>query len=169
MARKYGWNYRGIRADAAKTFALFEKIREAEGGRLTPDAVVEAARKPRSPIHREFEWSDKKAAREHRLEVARKLCRGLRVEVVRKGGTVQVPRRVFVHVDDEEGAFYTTIGEARANLDFQLQVSGMAEQYLLQMKNRLLDLQDQFGIVSGVIVAIEAALQEFSKQQKETG
>lgn len=48
-------------------------------GRILPKLVVAAARNPRSPLHREFEWDDKKAAEIHRLDRAQALIREVKV------------------------------------------------------------------------------------------
>ena len=53
---------------------------EDENGRLTPEAVLTAARDPNSPLHDRFEWDDGKAAAEHRLHQARTLIRSVKVE-----------------------------------------------------------------------------------------
>ena len=41
------------------------EIEEANGGRLTPDAVVRDAKRKDSPLHSCFEWDVKKAAAAH--------------------------------------------------------------------------------------------------------
>lgn len=51
-------------------------------GRILPKLVVEAARNPRSPLHKEFEWDDKKAAAYHRLDRAQELIREVKLRVV---------------------------------------------------------------------------------------
>jgi hypothetical protein len=53
--------------------AALNEIRSSNRGRLTAAAVVEAARNPRHPLHREFQWDDKKAAQLQRLDRAREL------------------------------------------------------------------------------------------------
>ena len=57
------------------------RLAEAGEGVLTPDAVVEAAASPDSPLHGYFEWDDTEAARKYRLEQARTLIRSVHVEV----------------------------------------------------------------------------------------
>lgn len=44
-----------------------------KNGRITPQAVVTAARNKRSPLHSQFEWDDEKAADKQRLDRAREL------------------------------------------------------------------------------------------------
>lgn len=59
-----------------------EAIRKRDkDGLLKPEAVVRAARNKESPLHRLFEWDDKKAAHAWRLEQARELIRSVRVDV----------------------------------------------------------------------------------------
>lgn len=70
----------------------FNRLRELEqDGRLTPDAVVEDAMDPESPLHDKLEWDDTEAARQYRLEQARALIRGYRYHVTRTTTTVEVP------------------------------------------------------------------------------
>jgi hypothetical protein len=59
-----------------------EKIAARHGGRLTPEAVVEDARDPESPLHGEFNWNLEHAAYAHWLEVARRLIRSVEVRIV---------------------------------------------------------------------------------------
>ena len=54
---------------------------EDKDGRLTPEAVVEAARSEDDPMHSYFEWDDAKAGEKYRVDQARTLIRSVRVEV----------------------------------------------------------------------------------------
>jgi hypothetical protein len=69
----------------------------APGGVLTPEDVLEAARREDSPLHVHFEWDDAKAGYQHRLDQARRLIR-IRVEVTIAERTVRAP----VYVRDPE-------------------------------------------------------------------
>jgi len=59
--------------------SALEKIREANGGLLPPQAVVEAASDPRNPLHSEFTWDNDQAAHLYRLDQARTLIRSVTV------------------------------------------------------------------------------------------
>lgn len=48
-------------------------------GRVTPDAVIEAAKDPKSILHGEFEWNVNKAAYQSWTETARRLIREVRL------------------------------------------------------------------------------------------
>jgi len=50
-------------------------------GRVTPDAVIEAAKNPKSILHKEFEWDVDKAAHAHWTDTARRLIREVRLIV----------------------------------------------------------------------------------------
>lgn len=60
---------------------VLRAIESANGGRLTPEAVIEAAEAAEHPWHDRFEWDDAKAGHQHRVEQARRLIRGVRVLV----------------------------------------------------------------------------------------
>jgi hypothetical protein len=64
-----------------RTIAIELRKIEDKTGRLTPDAVIAAAKHPKSLLHEYFEWDDSEAARQHRLYQARKLINGVRVEI----------------------------------------------------------------------------------------
>lgn len=57
-----------------------KSLEDAEG-RLTPEGVVKAAADSTSPLHALFEWDNKKAAHQHRIEQARSLIRSIKVEI----------------------------------------------------------------------------------------
>jgi hypothetical protein len=53
--------------------AALEEIADRKNGRLAAEDVVEAAKNPHHDLHDEFEWDDRKAAAQHRLDRARQL------------------------------------------------------------------------------------------------
>jgi hypothetical protein len=61
--------------------AALKAIAKANGGILTPDAVVEHARDPKSILHGDFDWNDQTAAHEQRLNAARRLITSIRVVI----------------------------------------------------------------------------------------
>ena len=56
-------------------------LEAANGGILTPDAVVADAKRKDSPLHGCFEWDTKKAAAAYWLQQARELITSIRVEM----------------------------------------------------------------------------------------
>ncbi len=55
--------------------------------------VVAEAKRPKNPLHNEFEWDDAKAAHEHRLDTARRIIRVTRIVVAKNE-----PPQPLVHV-----------------------------------------------------------------------
>lgn len=51
-------------------------------GRIDPERVVTAARNPKHALHGDFNWDDKKAAHQNRLDKARELIRYVTVTTV---------------------------------------------------------------------------------------
>lgn len=61
-----------------------EKLAElasSNGGRLTPNLVLEEAKDPDSVLHPLFEWDDTLAARQHRILQARQIITSVRVVI----------------------------------------------------------------------------------------
>lgn len=67
------------------------EIEQANGGRLTPSAVVDDAKKKDSPLHPFFEWDTRKAAKAHWLEQARDLISSVRVKVTTTSTMIKAP------------------------------------------------------------------------------
>lgn len=61
--------------------AALEAIAKANGGVLTPDAVVQAASNPKHVLHGDFDWDDAVAAHKQRLNTARQLITSIRVVI----------------------------------------------------------------------------------------
>lgn len=92
----------------AKAIAALEDSK----GNVRPVDVIEAARDPKSALHKDFEWDDTKAAHKHRLETARKLIR--EVKLVFKYEDVKIIAPYYV-VDKttEESRYSKTLTVAK--------------------------------------------------------
>lgn len=91
-------------------------------GQLSPEAVVESAADPASPLHPYFLWDDKAAGHAYRIEQARQLIRSVRVEITVHSRTINA----VAYVHDQEVApqesMYRDITKVTA--------AGLAEQTL---------------------------------------
>ena len=86
---------------------------ENRQGRLDPQSVVAAARNKKSPLHKQFEWDDTKAAEKYRLEQARELIRLVRVEVVLGGVNTLSPMYIRDPRQPPETAGYQRLTKVR--------------------------------------------------------
>lgn len=78
-------------------------------GRILPKLVVEAAKNPRSPLHKEFEWDDRKAAAIQRIDRARELIREVRLMVVYDDRKIATPFYVSDPASRESAYIPTTV------------------------------------------------------------
>ena len=88
-----------------------------EHGTLTPDLVVEDAKRKDSPLHDLFEWDKAKAAQAHWHDVARALIRNVRVVVVNEGRSLRAPFFVRDPALSSKVQGYTTVTKLRTDAD----------------------------------------------------
>jgi len=77
-----------------------DAVAKANRGRLTPRALVEAARPARSVLHGLFTWDEKRAAQKCRLDEARELIASYRVVITTEPFVIRAP----VYVRDPSAA-----------------------------------------------------------------
>jgi len=77
--------------DAATIRKRLARISGLNGGRLTPDAIVDDAKSHDSPLHEHFEWDDSVAAGKFRIDQARGLIRWVSQKITTEGKTICVP------------------------------------------------------------------------------
>lgn len=88
-----------------------------EHGTLTPELVVEDAKRKDSPLHELFEWDQQKAAQSHWHDVARALIRNVRVVVVNEGRSLRAPFFVRDPALSSKVQGYTTVTKLRTDAD----------------------------------------------------
>ena len=120
-----------------------EKISAANGGRLEPQQIVDAAQTDRR-LKPHFEWNDAKAANSYRLEQARELVRIVHIESAETDSGVA---RAFLSIHDKDGTSYRSIGEILRSEDLQTRVLQQAERDLLAWENRYRAIEDVCGLV----------------------
>jgi len=72
-----------LRTNAQTVGEELERLRKKHGGTLTTAVVVVEAKKKSNPIHNEFDWDDKTAAKQYRLTQAGYLMRAVEIELTR--------------------------------------------------------------------------------------
>ena len=92
----------------SKALVELEDIRLRNGGAVSPYAVVERAKPKSNPLHKYFEWDNKKASHNYRLWQARML---IRVTVITLPNTTEEIRAYVSLLDDRnnEGGYRATI------------------------------------------------------------
>lgn len=82
--------------------AELERIRKDHRGRLAAPTVVAEATPKNAPLHPYFEWDDRKAAHQHRVEQARTLIQSVEIEMTQTDGT-RVPVPAYVSLRGRRG------------------------------------------------------------------
>jgi hypothetical protein len=134
------WIKNGSDLDPQRVGERLHRLSQDNGGRLKPQHVVDDARSPRSPLHRHFDWNDKRAAEAFRRDQARELITLIiRVDDDTDDGQ---PRRAFLSVTDKVGAAYRTVDEVLGSRDLQLALWRRAESDLKNWEVRYNELLD---------------------------
>lgn len=131
-------------------------IAATSGGVLTPDAVVENARDPESPLHDKFEWDDTKAAHAHRIYQARKLIASVKVIVRESDRVLVVPR--FVSTSTFGESRYEHIDAVRNDADASMVVLRDEVSRAISCLTRAINVAERIGC--------KAALQEILDQMQ---
>lgn len=111
--------------DRERVKAELDRISEANDGLLRPEDVVEFASDPETALHGEFTWDDTEAAREYRLEQARRVIRVV-VEIIPQSAE---PIRAFVSLVPDRrnrGGGYRPMPDVLENADWREQLLAQA-------------------------------------------
>jgi len=130
----------------------FERI--FPDGKMSPVKVLEFAKDPRSPLHRFFEWNDKKAAHEYRVGQARRLILSIVFET--DGG----PVRSFQNVVIDNERVYLPIDQVSQSEDLINQVIHSIMGELVYFRNKHQRYRQYFGGVFDEIDKAEVAMRE---------
>ena len=136
---RYSWSkHFGIPAQTFGEFYYGLKKR-------TPEELVKAARSARSPVHKLFEWDDRRAAVEHRLLQARVMVNSLQVEIITpKGKQEQVT--AFIRSSDR-GCHVATLEASDQELTEAMQECWRD---MLAFRARYKNLQVASSIISAI-------------------
>lgn len=89
------------------TTEVRDELRKIQGRKalITPEAVVEFARDPRTALHSQFDWDDRRAAHKHRLWQAREILR-MAVVMLDPGAGRDQEVRMTVSLANDRGSGY---------------------------------------------------------------
>lgn len=84
-------------------------------GHLTPDIVLEDAHDKTSPLHGEFQWDNKLAAHQYRLQQARELIRSVKVTIVTDTVSIKTVQYVRDPNADTREQGYVSVDSLRSD------------------------------------------------------
>lgn len=132
-------------------------------GKITPQLVLDDARKKASPLHDGFEWDDTVAAEQHRLNQARFILRQIVIVSEPEDEEAEPTSiRAFVSVSTEdEGKVYMPLTDAMENPESRQQIVSKAYNELQAWSDRYKALSE-FGVVRKAIAKVAPLVEEAS-------
>ena len=134
-------------------------------GYITPEMVVDDARRASSPLHRYFTWSDEEAAAKWRIEQAKYLIRHITITVTRKDAPLV---RHFFSVTPAQGSgiaatkVYVTSDAVMTSKDKRHEVV----EYALKELEGWMARYAQYSELFKVTAAIKRELKRVKRQEK---
>ena len=143
-------------ADPDEIGGALTEIAANHNGELQPQHVVEAAKDRRHPLHKHFEWDDKKAADAFRLDQARSIIRIVRTQIEPD----EPPVRAFYSVKDDSGQRYRAVETVMSSASLQLALLKAAERDLKAFQNRYRAIKDIAENISDAMDAINRRIRK---------
>lgn len=138
-----------IKISAKAAGKELDRIRR-EKGRLTPDGVVQSAKRKSSPLHQHFEWSNTKAAHQWRLQQASYLLRSITVIVSTSKKKPPKECRAYVNVvKDKERSYISTV-TAFGNSEMREQILQAAWQELKDWRLRYARYSEFAAVIAAI-------------------
>ena len=157
---KTGWLYEKV--DPQKVGEELDRIEAKSSGVLETGAVLAYAEsRPRSALHKCFEWDDEKAAHLYRKDTVYRIVNNLRVKRV-SGGKVTLYRKRY-HLRSAGG--YVSKTEIEQDADAGEEFLALAKSALMSWLERFEELQD---IAAEAFEAAHRAYEKLDVHKLET-
>lgn len=156
-----GWSNPIAHTDIKEVVKELKEIEEIRG-EITPEFIVESAKNKKSVLHSCFVWDDAKAAHKYRLIKASELLRRITIKVIKDGE----PRIIKAFEITKKDNFNTPKFNS-----FDLSSSSSSSRNTFLIKQNLsyaLNRALPFPELKPVVVLIEKAIEELSKESTET-
>lgn len=141
-----------------------KRIKKEKG--LTASNVVDEAKDKKNPLHKHFEWDDKKAGRKYREHQARMLILNVEVEKVED---TDISRHINVSVSKDNGEKereYKTTVEVSENESWKKQILKQAISRIKHWQTKYKHLQELSPIFRG-IDKVEENIEEDDEEEKK--
>jgi hypothetical protein len=138
--------------------ARIAQLRQANGGHITPEEILEDARDPASPLHAHFEWKDAVAAEHYRREQARALITAIRVvvTVVNEHPVAREQKKI-----ENIRVVHPTEGRCYVQLDDALNDSAQRQQLVEEARKRYRIMMAMNKHLSPELDDLHAAMRQY--------
>lgn len=103
--------------DKAEIRERLQSLADANGGRLTPQAVVEDAKREGSPLHELFEWDQRRGHEIYLMQRAREIVRSVKIVVKREDVVFRSPLFVRDPSCEPRQSGYVSVKALRSDTD----------------------------------------------------
>lgn len=127
-----------------------------KNGKLTAKNLLEASRDEAAPLHNEFEWDDKVAAEEYRLDQARGIIRNL--DIVYEKTDTEEERRVRAYVSIPGGkSEYVALENALSHESWRAHLLECAQRDLKAFMTKYRNLKELAEVTEVITGFLEKA------------
>ena len=144
--------------DAAKAYKEIIRLKEKNNDFVSPELLVESAKKTTSELHPLFNWDDTDAARQYRLSQASHVLRSIEVIYIENP---KRPTRAFEIAyrkrsgDPKTVTLYATSEEVAADPDVHARLVAEAVRGLIAWRNRYQALNEMRNLVRIIDKTVE--------------
>lgn len=141
-----------------KATKAVQELAERNSGIITPEIVLDAAKRKSSPLHPFFNWDDTKAAREYRLIQAAQLIRRIKVTIpATENRNVRIRAFVNIHekpagADEEPKArgIYVPLADAMRHEDWREQLLKSCKRDVETFRSKYAALREAEPIIAAM-------------------
>lgn len=132
--------------------AELDRLIEGKRQKLKAEDVVEAARNPRSPLHKAFEWDNRKAGHAYRLTQARHLLRSVQIKIITPQRKEQTIRATVAYKQPEQPhkRFYSTMADAMSDPDRRAEVVEQALREFRALRRKYAELHELAQVFAAI-------------------
>ena len=150
MVYEYSWVNYSYPVPASIVGEECEKIEKRDGA-ITVEALVDSARERSSAIHELFEWDDKVAGEQWRLQQARMVLHNLKVVVKSEDKKTSLKVRAFVNTNPERSqGRYMNVEDAMSNEDTRAAVLARARRELTAFTDKYSAIEELSPVVKSI-------------------
>ena len=160
----YSWKLKGLAKGVNPEDALNElnRIQDLHGS-ITPEIIVSESSNLKAILHNCFEWDNKKAAFNHRLQQARILLNNIQVNVITDGESKQIS--VFEVTSYKEG--YKSIDTLNTDDIEYIKMTTKRQLDILVVKlARYEDFKNTSNLIKVASMSLDETLRDIDKKQK---
>lgn len=152
----------GSDADPQKIGDEIERVKQKNGGSLTPRQLWESQKGSRAKLHKHFEWDDEVCGEKYRDQQARTMIQSIKVVYANEAGEDREVR-AFSSVKDEANKgrrVYISTEEALSNTQTRDQVLQAAINGLISWRRKWTELTECSDAIKAVDSAIDSLREE---------